>query len=139
MTRIAEPVDTEVRRKKKRWKLVATLVLIFVVFPIVVLAGYTWAALHYAYSNGQRSGYIQKISRRGWVCKTWEGELAMTTVPGTAPVIFPFSVRDDAVARQIEQTNGQRVVLSYQQHKGLPTSCFGETEYFVTGVRVVGQ
>jgi hypothetical protein len=139
MTRIAEPVDHEVRRKRKRWKLLATLVLIFVVLPIVVLAGYTWAALHYSYSTGDRSGYVQKISKKGWLCKTWEGELAMTTVPGTAPQIFQFSVRDDAVARQIEQTTGQRVALSYQQHKGLPSSCFGETEYFVNGVRVVGQ
>jgi hypothetical protein len=70
------------------------------------------AALHYAYSTGERSGYVQKISRRGWVCKTWEGELAMTTVPGTAPRILEFSVRDDAVARQIGQAAGHRAELS---------------------------
>jgi hypothetical protein len=62
----------------------------------------------------------------------------MSTVPGTAPQIFQFSVRSDMTAHEIEQSAGQRVALSYQQHKGVPSSCFGETEYFVTGVRTVG-
>ena len=122
--------------RKKKWA--AWLVLVFAVLPIVVLTAYTWATLHYSYSSGERTGYVQKISQKGWVCKTWEGELAMTTVPGTAPQIFQFSVREDAVARQIEQTAGRRVSLAYEQHRGVPTSCFGETEYFVTGVRTVG-
>jgi hypothetical protein len=133
---IAQPPVTSVRTRKKSWKL--RLVLMLVVLPALLIAGYTWVTLHYAYSTGQRSGYVQKISRKGWLCKTWEGELAMTTVPGTAPQIFDFSVRDDGVAHQIEQTAGRRVALSYDQHKGVPSSCFGETEYFITGVRVVG-
>jgi len=107
--------------------------------PLLLFAGYTWVTLHYSYSWGERSGYVQKISKRGWLCKTWEGELAMTTVPGTAPQIFQFSIRDDAVAHRVEQSAGRRVALSYQQHKGVPSSCFGDTEYFVTGVRIVGQ
>ena len=135
MARTVEERDAKVR-KKPNWKL--RLFLFLFVLPALVFSGYTWLTLHYAYSTGQRSGYVQKISRKGWLCKTWEGELAMTTVPGTAPVIFPFSVRDDATARRIEQVAGQRVALDYQQHKGIPTSCFGETEYFVTGVRPVG-
>jgi hypothetical protein len=102
------------------------------------LAGYTWLTLQYAYSSGERTGYIQKISKKGWLCKTWEGELAMTTVPGTAPQIFQFTVRKDATAYQIEQAAGKRVALAYEQHKGVPSSCFGETEYFVTGVRPLG-
>jgi hypothetical protein len=122
-------------RKRRNWKV--WLVLFLFVIP-VVFSGYTWLTLHYAYSTGQRSGYVQKISKKGWLCKTWEGELAMTTVPGTAPQIFPFTVRDDATAHQIEQVAGQRVALDYQQHKGIPSSCFGETEYFVTGVRTIG-
>nr|HRC88078.1 hypothetical protein [Thermoanaerobaculia bacterium] len=77
----------------------------------------------------------QKFSRKGWVCKTWEGELAMVNLPGTAPEIFRFSVRNDAVAEKINQALGNRVVLSYQQHLGLPTDCFGETSYFVVDVR----
>jgi hypothetical protein len=125
-------------RKRRRWKLWLVLVGILVVLPVLVLAAYTWVTLHYTYSSGERTGYVQKISRKGWICKTWEGELAMTTVPGTAPQIFPFTVRNDATARQIEQAAGHRVALSYEQHKGVPTSCFGETEYFVTGVRTTG-
>jgi len=135
MARIVEAPGVKVR-KKRNWKL--RLFLFLFVLPAALFAGYTWLTLNFVYSTGQRSGYVQKISRKGWLCKTWEGELAMTTVPGTAPVIFPFSVRDDATARRIEQVAGQRVALDYQQHKGIPTSCFGETEYFVTGVRPVG-
>jgi hypothetical protein len=119
----------------RRWKLWLCLI-VFV--PVLLFAGYTWLTLNFAYASGERSGYIQKISRKGWVCKTWEGELAMTTVPGTAPIIWEFSVRSDEMARQIQQAAGQRVALAYQQHKGIPTSCFGETEYFITGVRRVG-
>ena len=136
MIRTTDQPSTGVRRKKRRWKL--WLLLIFVLFPAAVLAGYTWVTLHYAYSSGERSGYVQKISRKGWLCKTWEGELAMTAMPGTAPEIFQFSVRDDATAHSIEEAAGQRVALSYVQHKGVPGSCFGETEYFVSGVRRIG-
>jgi hypothetical protein len=136
MATITQP-DTRVPVKRKRRR--GLLALILLVLPLLLFAGYTWATLHYSYSWGERSGYIQKISKKGWLCKTWEGELAMTTVPGVAPQIFPFSIRDDAVAHQVEQSAGRRVAISYQQHKGVPSSCFGETEYFVTGVRTVGQ
>jgi hypothetical protein len=133
----AEQSASDVGRKKQNWRL--RLITLFLLLPAALIASYTWAALHYVYSSGERSGYIQKISRKGWICKTWEGELAMTTVPGTAPQIFQFSVRNDATARKIEQTAGQRVALTYEQHKGVPGSCFGETEYFVVGVRPIGQ
>jgi hypothetical protein len=136
MSHVVERPVTNVPGKKSHWKL--WLVLILFVLPAALLAAYTWVTLHYAYSSGERAGYVQKISKKGWLCKSWEGELAMTTVPGTAPQIFQFSVRDDATARRIEQAAGQRVALAYQQHKGVPGSCFGETEYFVTGVRTIG-
>jgi hypothetical protein len=114
------------------------LLLLFVVLPACVFAAWAWITLHFSYSKGERAGYIQKISQKGWVCKTWEGELAMSTFPGTAPQIFTFSVRDDAVAQKIQDAAGQRVALSYEQHKGVPTACFGETEYFVVSVRSLG-
>ena len=136
MARIAEPPATPVRRSKRNWKLWSVLILL--VLPAALFSAYTWLTLHYSYSTGERAGYVQKISQKGWLCKTWEGELAMTTVPGTAPQIFDFSVRDDATARQIEHAAGQRVALAYRQHKGVPSSCFAETEYFVTGVRLIG-
>ena len=136
MKRTAELISTDVG---KRRHLGLRLVLLLLLLPAALLASYTWAALHYTYSSGERTGYIQKISKKGWICKTWEGELAMTTVPGTAPQIFQFSVRDDATARSIAEAAGQRVALTYEQHKGVPSSCFGETEYFVSGVRPIGR
>ncbi len=119
--------------KKHHWALWAGLLLILV--PALAVSAWVWTTLHVAYSNGERAGYVQKISRKGWVCKTWEGELAINNIPGAVPQIFFFSVPDDSVARQIENAAGQRVALSYEQHKGVPSKCFGETEYFVTGVR----
>ncbi len=113
--------------------------LFLLILPAAGFAGYVWVTTHFSYSSGERSGYIQKISKKGWVCKTWEGELAMTTMPGTAPQIFAFSVPDEATAKKIEQASGQRVAVSYDQHKGVPGTCFGETEYWVTGVRALGQ
>ena len=114
------------------------LLLLVIVLPVCLFAAWVWITLHFSYSTGQRAGYVQKISKKGWLCKTWEGELAMSTVPGTAPQIFTFSVRDNAVAEKIENAAGQRVALSYEQHKGVPGSCFAETEYFVTSVRPIG-
>jgi len=109
-----------------------------IIAPLALVALWTFAALNYTYSRGDRAGYVQKFSRKGWLCKTWEGELAMVNVPGAMQERWEFSVRDDSVAHVISQSLGQRVSLDYDQHRGVPTSCFGETEYFVTGVRVLG-
>ena len=114
----------------------------FVSFLVVAVAGaalYTFAVYNWSYSSGERAGYVQKFSLKGWLCKTWEGELAMVSLPGAMPEKFTFTVRDDAVAQHVNQTLGQRVSLSYEQHKGLPTTCFGETEYFVYSVRPLPQ
>ena len=98
------------------------------------IAGWTWLMLSYSYAKGERAGYLQKISEKGWVCKTWEGELAMANLPGAMPEVFKFSVRDAEVAKQLSANAGQRVALSYEYHSGIPTSCFGETGYFITKV-----
>ena len=108
----------------------------FIAAAMLLFAGYVWVALHWSYSDGERAGTMQKFSSKGWVCKTWEGELLMTTVPGAIPEKFEFTVRDDAVAQQITAAAGKRVILSYAQHKGLPGSCFGDTEYFVRQVQI---
>jgi hypothetical protein len=108
-----------------------------IVFGIVVVVLYTVATLNMSYSDGDRAGILQKISRKGWVCKTYEGELAMSYTPGMAPVIWNFSVRDEAVADKIKDAQGKRVVLHYNEHRGVPTDCFGETQYYVDGVRVI--
>jgi hypothetical protein len=104
---------------------------------IVGLVVYTWVAWKFTYSEGERAGYVQKFSRKGWLCKTYEGELAMANLPGAMPEVFAFTVHDDAVAAQINQQMGERVTLHYEQHLGLPTSCFGDTSYFVVQVRPV--
>lgn len=133
-------VMAEPPRRRGRRGLWITLLSVVLV-PVALFALWVTIALHLSYSTGERVGYVQKFSKKGWVCKTWEGELAMTTVPGTAPQLFEFSVRDDSIARAIEEimrTREGRVSLTYQQHKGVPTSCFGETDYYVVEARPVG-
>jgi hypothetical protein len=105
---------------------------------ILLITLYTLFMLWWSYSEGDRAGVVQKFSKRGWICKTWEGELAMYVVGGVAPQIWNFSVRDDAVAQQLLAAVGQQVRLHYTEHPGLPTNCFGETDYFVRSVEVVG-
>ena len=118
---------------RKRKLIIAGILLT----PIVLFVLYTWSALRWSYSEGERAGYVQKFSKKGWICKTWEGELAIVSIPGTMSEKFNFTVRDDGVAERINQSLGKRVAISYQQHKGVPTTCFGETEYYVVAVRVV--
>jgi hypothetical protein len=122
-------------RHRKNW--LARILAVLILGPLLVIGLWIAITLNYTFSSGERAGYVQKFSKKGWICKTWEGELAMANIPGTMPEIFSFSVRDDAVAREIEQDMGRRVSVTYEQHRGVPTSCFGETEYFVTNVRSV--
>jgi hypothetical protein len=111
--------------------------LILVLLALVVLAAlYFWAALSWSYSSGERAGWVQKFSHKGWICKTWEGELALVSLPGSTPEMFAFTVRDDAVAAQVTKVMGKRVSLHYEEKVGLPTTCFGETRHYVTGVSV---
>jgi hypothetical protein len=111
-------------------------------FVVVILllffigAGYLLVAFNYSYSDGSRAGFIQKFSRKGWICKTYEGELAMTQVPGLGPVLWTFSVRDERVASQLSQAMGKRLVLHYKEFRYLPTTCFGDTAYFVDRVDI---
>ena len=104
---------------------------------LLAFALYIWAVLSWSYSEGERAGFMQKVSYKGWICKTWEGELSLVAIPGAAPEKFLFTVRDDAVAQQLNAVAGKRVTLKYEQHRGLPTSCFGDTDYFVVGVAVI--
>lgn len=106
------------------------------VIAVLGLVGFTWITLHWSYSEGERAGYVQKLSKKGFVCKTWEGEMAMVTMPGTVAEKFLFTVPSDALAARLNASVGKRMALYYQQHKWIPTSCFGETEYFVTDMRV---
>ncbi|OYW39292.1 MAG: hypothetical protein B7Z35_05005 [Hydrogenophilales bacterium 12-61-10] len=102
--------------------------------PLLLFAGYLAFVVNWAYSDGERAGYLQKFSHKGWICKTWEGELAMTTVPGVAPVLWNFTVKHEAVAAQLNAMAGKRVVVHYEEHRGIPTQCYGETNHFVSRV-----
>jgi hypothetical protein len=128
--------DREERKKgfiRRHWGKLTLLTL--VAGPVVVLSIWTAIALGFSYSSGDRVGYVQKFSKKGWICKTWEGELAMVSMPGTVAQIFPFTVRDEAIAAKVNASAGKRVAITYEQHLGVPLSCFGETQHFVTDVR----
>lgn len=125
------------RARLRKWLTIATLALVIV--PAVSFALWSWIALTYTYSRGERAGYVQKISEKGWVCPTWEGELSMVNVPGAAQERWLFTVREDSIAAAIRATIGHKVALDYQEHRGVPTSCFGDTPYFVVGVRRVAE
>jgi hypothetical protein len=117
----------------KRW-------LLIIVAVLIVAAGiYTWVTLKWSYSEGERAGVLQKFGRKGWVCKTYEGELAMYVVSGMAPQIWYFSARDDAMAEQLRKVVGEKVQLHYTEHQGVPSSCFADTKYFVDGVKVLKE
>jgi hypothetical protein len=128
--------DAPVRRPSRRrwpWIIVGALVGL----PAILLAAWTLITLSYTYSSGDRNGYIQKLSKKGWICKTWEGELAMGNIPGAMQERFPFTVRSDSLAAVMNKMMGSRVSITYEEHKGVPGTCFGETNYYVNSVRAV--
>jgi hypothetical protein len=131
----ASNVATGRRRRRWPWIIAGALV----VLPALGLAAWTMIALSYTYSRGDRAGYIQKLSKKGWICKTWEGELAMVNVPGAMQERFPFTVRSDSLAAAMNKMMGSQVSITYEEHRGVPGSCFGETNYYVSAVRPVGK
>jgi hypothetical protein len=137
-TKDVEQQPPPVARKsfgRRHWGKLTVALLLGV--PALILAVWTAVAMAFVYSSGDRVGYVQKLSKKGWLCKTWEGELQMSNVPGSAPILFAFTVRDDSIARAITAAEGKQVALQFEQHVGVPLSCLGETEYFISGVRVV--
>ena len=122
-------------RQRRRWPLV--LLGGVVVLPLILFAVWSAITLNWTYSRGDRTGFIQKFSQKGWVCKTWEGEIAMVNMPGAAQERFSFSVRNDSIASQVTRLMGSRVVISYEEHRGVPGSCFGDTDYYVTAVKSI--
>ena len=110
---------------------------ILLVSAIALFSLYVYVALNWSYSSGERAGFLQKVSNKGWICKTWEGELSLVAMPGAAPEKFLFTVRDEVIAQKVSAAAGKRVTLNYEQHKGLPSSCFGDTDYFVVDVKEI--
>ena len=130
---VAKPVVVE-----KPWhKRVTTRILAaLIILPLLAFAIWAAVTLNVVYERGEQYGYVQNFAKQGVVCATWEGELAKSNVPGVAPEIFRFSVRDDGVAADIQANIGKRVALQYEEHRNVPTSCFAKSDNFVTGVRV---
>ncbi|PKO47737.1 MAG: hypothetical protein CVU29_01190 [Betaproteobacteria bacterium HGW-Betaproteobacteria-22] len=122
-----------------RLKKILAYAVFLLLLPVGLLALYTWASLSWVYSSGERAGYVQKLSQKGWVCKTYEGELILVSMPGTQAEKFFFTVRDEHIAKKINETVGERVRLIYEEHKGVPTNCFGETGYFVHDVQLLDK
>lgn len=112
-------------------------IISILVLGLFLFAGYLWLMLTWSYSSGERAGWVQKLSKKGYICKTWEGEMAMVSLPGSIPEKFLFTVREEQVAQRLYTVMGKRVSLDYEEHIGLPTSCFGETRHFVTDVRLI--
>src|SRR5262245_13990940 len=112
-------------------------IVLAIIAVALAVATYFWVVLSWSYSTGERAGWIQKLSKKGWICKTWEGELGMGSMPGAIPEKFYFTIWDDQVAEQMNRVMGRRVTLHYEEKVGLPTSCFGETRHFVNRVTVV--
>jgi len=106
---------------------------------VLLVAGYFLFVFNWSYSEGERAGWIQKFSSKGWLCKTWEGEMAMVSMPGSMSEKFFFTVWDDATAEQVNKLMGKRVSLHYEEKVGIPTTCFGETRYYATKVTAVGE
>ncbi|MES2580172.1 MAG: hypothetical protein V4552_06445 [Pseudomonadota bacterium] len=113
------------------------ILILAVIIPIILFALYTWAALSWVYSTGERAGYVQKFSEKGYVCKTYEGELVLVSMPGTQAEKFNFTVKDKSLVEKINNSLGKRVRITYEEHKGIPSSCFGETPYFVKNVQLL--
>ncbi len=122
----------ETGAKAKKWGI--RILVGGVLVAVLGSALYTFATLNFSYSKGERVGFVQKLSKKGWLCKTNEGELAMVNIEGQQAEKFYFTVRDDALAQKIESFAGHRVALEYEEHKGVPSSCFGDTTYFIVGV-----
>ena len=114
-------------------------VVLLTLGAVLAIALYFLVVFNWSYSSGERAGWVQKLSDKGWICKTWEGEMAMVSMPGTTTEKFLFTVRDDRIAAEINKVMGKRVALRYEEKVGIPTSCFGETRYYVTGVTVVDE
>ena len=139
MTRI--DVSNLSGRRRASGRLGRWVLIILMVFAVA--AGlWTWLTLAWAYAEGERAGVLQKFVRRGWVCKTQEGEIALYYGGGqymgaaSSPQLWDFSVRDQAVAASLTKAVGHRVQLHYTEHPGIPTPCFAETRFFVDRVTV---
>ncbi|MEO8578322.1 MAG: hypothetical protein ABI556_16550 [Gemmatimonadales bacterium] len=131
----ATPSPVRPSWRRRHWRKITLLLVILI--PVLIFSAWSYLTITLHYSAGDRAGYAQKLSDKGWVCKTWEGELAMANLPGSMPEIFKFTVKSDSIAKVITNNLGKRVSLHYEEHRGVPAKCFGDTQYYVTNVRIL--
>lgn len=127
-------MESTIRPRPRR---VGRILLLILLVVILLSALWIWVALNWAYSDGERAGVLQKFSRKGWICKTYEGELALYVVGGVAPQIWYFSTRDPKLAEQLRQAVGKQIRIHYSEHRGIPTQCFADTPYFAESFTIV--
>lgn len=127
---------TTIKRRTGTGKKIFTIVLLLI---LAALALFIWWNYYYTYSDGSRSGLLQKFSRRGNLFKTYEGEMILNSVRGNAnaPVAsekFFFTVMDDGVAKKLQDLQGRSVTLFYKEKK---STVFwrGDSPYIVDSVR----
>ncbi len=111
------------------------VVILIVILPLLIY----WSYFN-TYSEGNRSGTLQKFSKKGNIFKTYEGELIMSSIASTNNVTlasekFYFSVRKDSIAKTMFDLEGKHVTVHYEQKRNhLPW--FGDTNYFVNCVKM---
>jgi hypothetical protein len=125
--------------KKRPWrKLILVLVAVLVLIPVLY-----FLVSDATYSEGNRAGVLMKFSKKGFVFKTYEGEInmgGMGNLPNTAQVnqIWDFSVLDQGTADTLMHLEGRKVSLHYREvYKNMAWQ--GETKYFVDGVQLITQ
>jgi hypothetical protein len=128
------PPSLPPRRTRRRLGLIITLTLVLIV--AVGLSLWSWIALTYVYASGQHTGYIRKLTKTGWLCKTWEGQLVTSPTPAVQSQLFNFTIHDDSLATLIQNAHDKQVTLSYSQYLTSPSTCLGETRYFIEGITV---
>jgi len=116
-------------------------IIIIITLVIVVILSLFFLIANYTYSEGNRAGVVVKFSKKGYLLKTYEGELnmgGMGNLPNTAQqnMLWQFSVREQSVADTLMNLEGRKVSLHYKEIiKNMPWQ--GETEYFVDGVKLI--
>lgn len=105
-------------------------IIVSVVF--VLLIGYFLVVYYATYSNGFRSGELIKITYKGLIFKTWEGEISQGVSESQH---FSFSVEssEKEVIQLLEDLQGQQVKLTYKE-RFATFPWLGDTKYFVTEV-----
>ena len=112
----------------------------FSIILIIVLGAFIYWKYIYDYSEGYRAGLLQKVSYRGNIFKTYEGEMILSSVQSNTNVAlasekFLFSVKDKNTAIRLEQLQGKYVVVHYHEKNGKLPWC-GDTKYMVDSVRL---